>query len=138
MKFLLDTDAISEPARRKPSPRFMASLGAHVGEIAISSVTVGEIVYGARRVPHGDRYLEYLRTAVIPYVPVLTFDVAVATRYGELRAQLESAGTPLPDLDLQIAATALVHNLELVTGNQRHFRRIEELELPDWFGERGK
>jgi tRNA(fMet)-specific endonuclease VapC len=49
--------------------------------------------------------------------------------YGEVRARLESAGQPLADADLQIAATALQHDLELVTGSVRHFRRVPGLRL---------
>ncbi|MSP59724.1 MAG: type II toxin-antitoxin system VapC family toxin [Myxococcales bacterium] len=136
MKYLLDTDAVSEPARRRPSARFLKKVAAHSSELAISSVTVGEIVFGARRVAGGERYLDYLRDAVLPHMPVLPIDLAVASRYGEVRATLEAAGKPLPDLDLLIAATALAHGLELVTGNHRHFRRVAGLELPDWFGDR--
>jgi predicted nucleic acid-binding protein len=136
VKYLLDTDAISEPARRRPSPAFMAHLRRHASDIAISSITVGEIVFGANRVPGGARYLTYLHEAVLPEVTVLGIDAVVATRYGEIRAALERAGTPLPDLDLLIAATALAHNLTLVTGNHRHFNRVPDLGIADWFGVR--
>ena len=60
---------------------------------------------------------------------VLSYDVAAARVYGQIRAQLESAGRPLADADLQIAATALVHDLELVTGNVKHFRRVPGLRI---------
>lgn len=49
--------------------------------------------------------------------------------YGEIRARLEDAGRLLADADLQIAATALLHDLELVTGNVRHFQRVEMLRI---------
>ncbi|MBI4705664.1 MAG: PIN domain-containing protein [Deltaproteobacteria bacterium] len=136
MRFLLDTDAVSEPARRHPSRRFMARLAKYAGELAVSSISVGEIVFGARRAPGGQRYLHYLTETVLPHVAVLPIDVAVATRYGELRAVLERGGTPLADLDLLIAATALAHDLALVTGNRRHFERIGGLDLADWFADR--
>jgi tRNA(fMet)-specific endonuclease VapC len=137
VRFLLDTDAVSEPARRRPSRHFMALLAAHQSEIAVSAISVGEIVFGARRVQGGERYLDYLRDSVLPHVPVLPVGVAVVTDYGELRAMLEAKGTPLADLDLLIAATARVHGLALVTGNRRHFARIPDLSLADWCGERG-
>lgn len=134
MRFLLDTDALSEPARRRPSRPFLENLSRHAGEVAISAVAVGEVVFGARRVPGGERYLDYLTAAVLPHLPVLVVDVEVATRYGELRAALEGSGASLPDLDLLVAATALRHGLELVTGNLRHFERIPGLAVADWFG----
>lgn len=55
---------------------------------------------------------------------MLSYDVAAARVYGQVRAQLESDDRPLADVDLQIAATALLHDLELVTGNVRHFKRV--------------
>lgn len=60
---------------------------------------------------------------------VLPYDVATARVYGRLHAELEAAGQILADADLQIAATALHHNLELVTGNLRHFERVAGLRL---------
>jgi predicted nucleic acid-binding protein len=59
----------------------------------------------------------------------LPYDVATAKAFGQIRAQLEEAGNILPDADVQIAATAIYHNLELVSGNLRHFSRISKLEL---------
>jgi predicted nucleic acid-binding protein len=55
--------------------------------------------------------------------------VATAKVFGQIRAQLEASGTILPDADLQIAATAIYHDLELVSGNLRHFSRISNLKL---------
>ena len=134
MKYLLDTDALSEPAKRGPSETVVAKLREHSHELAMSVVSVGEIVFGARRVAGGQRYLDYLSEVVLPRVPVLAMDVAVAIRYGELRAVLENEGQPLADLDLLIAATALENNLTLVSGNLRHFRRVPGLQLANWFG----
>jgi predicted nucleic acid-binding protein len=55
--------------------------------------------------------------------------VAAARVYGQVRAQLESAGRPLADADLQIVATAILHDLELVTGNVKPFKRIPGLRI---------
>ncbi|MBM4318779.1 MAG: type II toxin-antitoxin system VapC family toxin [Deltaproteobacteria bacterium] len=138
VKYLLATDAVSEPARRHPSPPFMALLREHAGDVAISVISVAEIVYGARCVTGGERYLEYLTRAVLPNVPVIDVDIAVATRYGELRARLERSGTPLADLDLLIAATALGRGMTLVTGNRKHFERINGLALAGWLDRRAE
>ena len=64
-----------------------------------------------------------------PAVTVLPYDTDTAKVFGKIRAHLEEAGTILPDADLQIAATAICYNLELVTGNIRHFNRISGLKL---------
>ena len=60
---------------------------------------------------------------------VLSYDAAAARVYGQIRALLESAGRPLADADLQIAATALLHDLVLVTGNVKHFKRVPQLRI---------
>jgi tRNA(fMet)-specific endonuclease VapC len=64
---------------------------------------------------------------VLPAVTVLPFDTDVAHVYGRLGAALARDGMPLADADLQIAATALRHDLELVTGYLRHYVRVPEL-----------
>jgi predicted nucleic acid-binding protein len=65
---------------------------------------------------------------------VLPFDREAAERYGRIRDQLERDGRRLPDPDLRIAATALVHRAVLITGNIRHFERIPGLGCEDWLG----
>ncbi|MEX2444192.1 MAG: PIN domain-containing protein [Alkalispirochaeta sp.] len=49
-----------------------------------------------------------------------------------LKADLQIAGTPLDDMDLLIAATALSHNLTLVTNNEKHFSRVPGLLVVNW------
>ena len=63
---------------------------------------------------------------------VLAFDEKAARRFGSLKAELERLGTPLSDLDLQIAAITLENGAPLVTHNQQHFRRIHGLKIEDW------
>jgi predicted nucleic acid-binding protein len=73
--------------------------------------------------------LDNIEKRVLPAISVLPYDLATAGFYGRIRAALESAGTMLADADLQIAATALRHELELVTGNVRHFARVADLVI---------
>ena len=90
---------------------------------------VGELFKGAYRSVDATRHLRNIETRVLPALTVLAYDVETARVYGALRAQLEESGRALADADLQIAATAVHHDLELVTGNLRHFRRISGLRL---------
>jgi tRNA(fMet)-specific endonuclease VapC len=60
------------------------------------------------------------------------FDTAAALIYGDVRAFLERAGTPISHQDVQIAAIALVHNLILVTHNVGEFSRVPDLKIEDW------
>jgi predicted nucleic acid-binding protein len=130
MAYLFDTDAISEVLKPRPSAayvRWLASIPRE--EQFTSAVVVGELYKGAFRSSAATRHLENIEKRVLPAVTVLSYDTAAARVYGQVRARLESAGRPLADADLQIAATALLHDLELVTGNGRHFKRVPGLRI---------
>jgi tRNA(fMet)-specific endonuclease VapC len=76
--------------------------------------------------------------ALLDVVAVVPFDESAARVYARVRAeQIEAAGTPLAEPELRIAATALAHGLTLVTGNERHFRRVPVLTLENWLAYRG-
>jgi predicted nucleic acid-binding protein len=130
LSYLFDTDAISELLRRQPAPKYLAWVQTVPREDQfISAVTVGELYQGAFRSEARERHLMNIEERLLPAVTVLPFDTAVAKVFGEIRASLEAAGTRLADADLQIAATALYHDLTLVTGNVRHFDRIPKLHI---------
>lgn len=130
MAYLFDTDAISELLRPRPLERYVSWLrGIAREDQYTSAVTVGELYKGAYRSRAKERHLTNIDQRILPAVTVLPYDVAIARVFGEIRAALEEAGTILADADLQIAATAIHHNLELVTGNLRHFERIPSLRL---------
>jgi predicted nucleic acid-binding protein len=127
---LFDTDAISETLRPRPDPAFIAWLSTLARDDQFASaVTVGELFYGAYRTAAGGRHVAMIEERVLPAVTILPFDAAIAQVYGRLAAALADHGTRLADADLQIAATALHHDLELVTGNLRHFGRIPGLRI---------
>lgn len=130
MAFLFDTDAISEVLRPQPLTEYMEWL--HTlprDEQFTSSIVIGELYKGAYRSPARERHLDNIKKRILPAVTVLPYDVATANIYGQIRAKLEETGQILADADLQIAATALYHGLDLVTGNLRHFRRIDGLRI---------
>jgi predicted nucleic acid-binding protein len=128
--FLFDTDAISETLRPRPDPRFLAWLGTVARDDQFASaVTVGELYLGAYRAAAGGRHVAMIEDRVLPALTVLPFDGRFAQVYGRLAADLADQGQPLADADLQIAATSVHHELELVTGNLRHFGRIADLRI---------
>ena len=130
MAYLFDTDAISEVLKPRPAAGYVTWLAAIPREEQFTSaVVVGELYNGAFRSSAAARHLENVEKRVLPAVTVLSYDVAAARVCGQVRAHLESAGRPLADADLQIAATALVHDLELVTGNVKHFKRVPGLRI---------
>ena len=130
MAFLFDTDAISEVLRRRPRPSYLRWLETVPRvEQFTSAVVVGELYKGAYRSANRDRHIEQIEARVLPALTVLPYDAAAARVYGEIDGQLHRLRLPLADADLQIAATALRHGLELVTGNIRHFERIPGLSV---------
>jgi tRNA(fMet)-specific endonuclease VapC len=107
-----------------------------VGDQATSSITVGELFYGARRLADGgDSLVGRIEGTLLPNLAVLPFDSVSARHYGELRADLERAGTPIGDADMRIAAIAIANALTVVTNNTRHFERVAGLPIEDWLTE---
>lgn len=100
-------------------------------ELAVTTINVAELVHGAHKSRFAARHLSQVDVLLAAFW-VLSFDEQAARRCGWLKAVLEQAGTPLDLADLQIAAIALQHNVPLVTHNQKHFRRVPNLELEDW------
>ncbi len=130
MAFLFDTDAISELLRPRPAIAYMKWIMKVAREEQFTSaVVIGELYKGAYRSQDRERHLTNIEQRVLPAVTVLPYDIGIAKVFGKIRAHLEEIGTILPDADIQIAATAIGHNLELITGNLRHFTRISDLKL---------
>ena len=131
--YLLDTDILSNLMKRAPASSLVTRLALVRPEDQFtSSVTLGELFYGAHRSTRTAALLERIEDALLPELPVLPFDAAAARRYGELRADLERRGTPIGDADTRVAAIALSRGLSMVTGNERHFRQVPDLEVENW------
>jgi tRNA(fMet)-specific endonuclease VapC len=100
-------------------------------DIAVSVMTVAELQVGVRK----SRVTEVLRIeldAFLAPIRILPFDAPAADHYVEARCALEAAGRPIGERDLIIAATALAHDLTVVTNNTREFRRVPGLRVEDW------
>jgi predicted nucleic acid-binding protein len=128
---VLDTDVVSDLMRPRPSSDLVNRLSeTPASEQATTAITIGELVYGARRVDRPELYERAMR--LLAGVPVLPFDQDAAERYGGIRSELERTGRRLPDLGLRIAAIVLAHGAVLITGNTRHFERISGLSCENW------
>ncbi len=134
MKYLFDTDTISELLRPAPSLELIRRLATTPPEDqATSSITLGELLYGALRNPERTAVLvERIERRVVSNLRILPFDAVAASEYGALRVQLERRGTPIGDADMRIASIALANDLTVVTGNVRHFERVETLRVENW------
>lgn len=125
---MLDTDHCIAILRKK------LDLREHVKaeeELFISAVSVAELTHGAHRSKHREDNLARLEV-LFANLTILPFDESAGRRFGALKAELETRGEPLDDLDLQIASIAIENALPLVTNNTNHFKRIKGLELQNW------
>jgi tRNA(fMet)-specific endonuclease VapC len=134
--YLLDTDILSNLMKRAPASALVARVARVPPEDQFtSSVTPGELLYGAHRSSRTAALLERIEETLLPELPILPFDAAAARRYGELRAELERKGTPIGDADTRVASIALSRGLTVVTGNERHFRKVSGLAIENWLND---
>ncbi len=102
---------------------------------ATTSITIGELVRAAFRGRRPDLLLSLLKARLWPNVRVLSFDRAAAETYGELQADLEKRGVPIPEPELRIAAICLRHGAVLATGNTRSFNKVSGLRVENWIAD---
>lgn len=135
IRWLLDTNVISELAREQPNAGVMQRVAAHERELALPAVVWHELLYGVARLPAGQRRqrLSDFVEQVAGALPTLAYDAAVARFHAVLRADSAARGRVLCEPDAQIAATALTHGLTLVTRNVRDFDGIAGLQVENWF-----
>ena len=98
---------------------------------SLSVITYGELVFGARKSQNVEKNLATVRR-IKELFPIVDISPAIVETFGELKAALQTRGSPLDDMDLLIASTAMTHGLILVTNNERHFSRVAGLELVNW------
>lgn len=133
MRYLLDTNAVSDfIARRLPAERLLRTLPSG-SSLVLSSVVVGELRFGIRRLAPGRRKsdLELRTEAFVSALNVVPVDVSVADEYVKIRLARVLAGRPMIDNDLWIAATAKAFGAVLVTRDQ-DFVGIPGLAIEDW------
>ena len=131
MRFMLDTSACVAVIRQKSPAILRRLLRIEPDEICISAITLSELEYGVARSAAPERNRLTLAEFMAP-LTVLPYDGIAAAFYGDVRASLESKGTPIGSLDTLIAAHALSRDLTVVTTNEREFRRVEGLRVAKW------
>jgi tRNA(fMet)-specific endonuclease VapC len=128
--YLFDTNAISEIFRPRPNREYLHWVRElPLTEQFTSMVVIAELYGVAFRSSHSRRWHKRLEDDILSNVTVLPLDLDCARETGRLHAELARRGEPIGTADLQIAATALVHQLTVVTANERHFARIPGLPL---------
>ena len=96
----------------------------------VSEITKAELLFGAANSRDVNKNLEVVNLFLVD-INVLPISDCLGTVAAE-KARLRKAGLPLPDFDLLIGATAIHHNMTLVTNNTRHFERLQGIRLEDW------
>jgi len=134
LKYLLDTNIVIHVIKRRP-PAVREVFNRQHGRMAISAITLAELVHGAEKSQFSARNLDvvedfFSRLTVLPYIP------EAAYHYGGIRAELERQGKPIGVNDLHIAAHARSVGLTLVTNNLAEFERVPGLLVENWLAER--
>ncbi|MEV7806520.1 type II toxin-antitoxin system VapC family toxin [Microbispora sp. NPDC088329] len=135
---VLDTNVISEIFRPKPDARVVAWLESLAGDVAITSITLAELLAGVRRLPDGRRrsaLSAVIESALQPYretKAVLAFDDEAADHYAKVLVARERAGLPISTADAQIAAICRSHKAACATRNTKDFVQTGVELLDPW------
>ncbi|UKP01390.1 type II toxin-antitoxin system VapC family toxin [Nostoc sp. UHCC 0870] len=135
LRFLLDTNILSEPARPIPNAHVLHQLDIYKSEVAVASVVVHELLHGCLRLPESKRR-EYLRNYIYESVlnlPIFDYDLKAAQWHAQERARLSQIGKTPAFVDGQIASIAYSNNLVLVTNNVSDFEFFNGLSVENWF-----
>lgn len=130
LKYLLDTNIVIYVIKQRPL-QALAVFNQQQGRMAVSAITLAELVHGAEKSSDVARNTIVVEDFV-SRLTVLPYDDKAAWHYGNIRAALEKLGQPIGINDLHIAAHARSNGLTLVTNNQREFERVPGLLLENW------
>ena len=128
IKFMLDTDISIYTIKRKPlEVRRMFNI--HSGEICISTVTLGELIYGAEKSKNQRANLEVVE-GFAGRVEVINYDSTAAYQFGHLKQELKTQN--IGPYDFMIAAHARSLGLTLISNNTKEFDRVAGLRVENW------
>ncbi|MEA5528521.1 type II toxin-antitoxin system VapC family toxin [Dolichospermum sp. UHCC 0684] len=131
MAYLLDTCVVSDFVKGEQNTlNQLKSISPT--DLFISSLTVMEIKYGLAINPAKAIKIQPLIETFLISITVLNFTSQEAEKAAEIRSILKIAGSPIGSYDVLIAATALSHNLMIVTSNVREFQRVPNLQIENW------
>ena len=130
LKYLLDTNTVIYTIKNRPR-EVRQLFRRHTNQMAISAVTLGELIYGAEKSTQPQRNLADIKS-MAARLEVLPFDEMAAVHFGQVRAELAREGTPIGPYDQMIAGHARSLGLILVTNNTKEFIRVLGLRLENW------
>ena len=130
IKYMLDTNILIYTIRNRPK-KVREAFKKHSDYLAMSTVTLGELIYGAEKSAQSVRNLEDIE-ALAARVDVVPFDSQAAIHFGQVRAELAKSGKLIGPYDLMIAGHARSRGLILITNNLREFNRFPGLRVENW------
>lgn len=136
LKYLLDTNIISEAIRPSPHPNVIQTIIEHQHQIAIGAVVWHELLVGCYRMPLSQRRTTielYLYNEVKSKLPILPYTQTAAEWFAQERTRLISNGLTPSYADGQIAAIAQTNQLILVTRNVNDYQYFQNLDIENWF-----
>lgn len=138
---VLDTNVVAEVLKPQPDGRVVAWLESLTDDVAITAVTLAELLAGLRRLPDGKRKKDLtsrVEAAIRPYLDagvVIAFDASAAPRYADILAARERAGLPIATGDAQIAAICRAKDAVCATRNTKDFVHAGVALINPWTGE---
>ncbi len=135
MKYLLDTNICIYVINEKPKKVLRKFEQYPVSEFGISSITHAELQYGVEKSKNKNTNQDALEEFLLPLTILPFHGKRLVSRYGEIRASLESKGKTIGPLDMLIAAHALSLDLTIISNNIKEFSRIPKLKSENWIRE---
>lgn len=134
LKYLLDTNVLSEPIRHEPSQKILKKIKQHQDEIATATLVWHELLFGCKRLPvsRKRKIIEQYLYQTVNQMPILPYTEEAAEWHAEERARLSLIGKTPPFVDGQIAAIAKVYGLIIVTANVSDYEFFDEVIIEDW------
>lgn len=130
LKYMLDTNIVIYTSKNRPE-KVREAFNRHQGQLSISTITLGELVYGAERSSQPEKNLEIIE-GFAARLEVLPFESQDAVHFGQIRAELAAKGKPIGPYDAMIAGHARARGLILVTNNMGEFKRVQGLRVENW------
>ena len=130
LKYLLDTNIVIYTMKNRPQ-QVKRRFKQHKDQMCISSVTLGELIFGAEHSQQVERNLTDIE-AIVARLEVLPFDNKAAYHFGQIRAALYNIGKPIGPYDMMIAGQTRASGLTLITNNIKEFERVPGLMLENW------
>lgn len=137
VRFLLDSNVLSEPSRPLPNAQVLRQLNRYRSQLGVASVVVHEMLYGCWRLAPSRRresLWQYIQDSVLT-LPVFDYGLDTARWHAQERVRLTQIGRTPAFADGQIASIAYYHGLVLVTNNVTDFQDFEGLRIENWFEE---